>query len=212
MVELLLRGEILIKIILILIASYLIGSIPNGYIIAKKFYGIDITQYGSGNIGATNIHRVLGTKPALIVLILDLAKGGIAILLGRYATNSYFIMMLSGVAAIIGHDYSIFMPHFKGGKGVAATYGVAAFINFPAALLAFLVFIGIVWKTKYVSLGSILSVLSFPLFLFLLGENKTVVLLSLIFPLLIIFSHRENIKRLLNGTERKFGQKVKINK
>ncbi len=200
-----------IKLLLVLIASYLIGSIPNGYIISKKFYGIDITKYGSGNIGATNVQRVLGTKPALIVLLLDLAKGGIAILLGRYVAQSYSVMMLSGVAAIIGHDYSVFMPHFKGGKGVAATYGVAAFINFPAALLSFLVFIGVVWKTKYVSLGSIVSISCFPLFLWLLGENKTVVLMSIIFPLLVIFSHRENIKRLIKGNERKLGQKVKIN-
>ncbi len=201
----------MIKIIIVLIASYLIGSIPNGFIISKKFYGIDITKYGSGNIGATNVHRVLGTKPGVVVLILDLAKGGIAVLLGRYVANSSVIMMLSGVAAIIGHDYSIFMPHFKGGKGVAATYGVAAFINFPAALLSFLVFIGIVWKTKYVSLGSIISISCFPLFLLLLGESKTVVVMSIIFPLLVTFSHRENIKRLLNGTERKFGQRIKIN-
>ncbi len=200
-----------IKLLLVLIVSYLIGSIPNGYIISKKFYGIDITKYGSGNIGATNVQRVLGTKPALIVLLLDLAKGGIAILLGRYVAQSYSVMMLSGVAAIIGHDYSVFMPHFKGGKGVAATYGVAAFINFPAALLSFLVFIGVVWKTKYVSLGSIVSISCFPLFLWLLGENKTVVLMSIIFPLLVIFSHRENIKRLIKGNERKLGQKVKIN-
>ncbi len=199
-----------IKLILVIVASYLIGSIPNGYIISKKIYGIDITKYGSGNIGATNVQRVLGTKPALVVLILDLAKGGIAILLGRYIANSYYIMMLSGIAAILGHDYSIFMPHFKGGKGVAATYGVAAFINFPAALLSFIVFVIIVWKTKYVSLGSIISICSFPLFLLLLGENRTVVLMSIVFPLLVIFSHRENIKRLIKGTERKFGQKIKI--
>ncbi len=200
----------IVKLILVLIASYLVGSIPNGYIISRKFYGIDITKYGSGNIGATNVQRVLGIKPAIIVLLLDLAKGGIAILLGRYVAQSYPIMMLSGVAAILGHDYSIFMPHFKGGKGVAATYGVAAFVNFPAALLSALVFMGIVWKTKYVSLGSIISISCFPLFLLLLKEDKTVVLMSIIFPILVMFSHRENIKRLIKGTERRFGEKVKI--
>jgi glycerol-3-phosphate acyltransferase PlsY len=199
------------KIIAVIVISYFIGSIPNGYIISKKFYGIDITKYGSGNIGMTNVQRVLGNKPAFIVLLLDLSKGAIAILLGRYVAHNYTAMMLSGVAAVIGHDYSIFMPHFKGGKGVAATYGVAALINFPAAVLSFLTFLGIVIKTKYVSLGSIISISLYPLFLFLLRENKTVILWSIIYPVLVIYSHRENIKRLLNGTERKLGEKVKIN-
>ncbi len=200
----------ILKIITVLVLSYLIGAIPNGYIISKKFYGIDITKYGSGNIGMTNVQRVIGNKPAMIVLFLDLSKGAIAILLGRYVLHSYTYMMLCGIAAVIGHDYSVFMPHFKGGKGVAATYGVAALINFPAAVLSALLFLGIVAKTKYVSLGSIISIAAYPLFLLILRENQTVILWSIIFPVLVIYSHRENIKRLLNGTERKLGQKVKI--
>ncbi len=199
------------KILLVIFASYFIGSIPNGYIISKKFYGIDITKYGSGNIGMTNVQRVLGNKPAVIVLILDVSKGAIAVLLGRYVAHNYTAMMLSGIAAVIGHDYSIFMPHFKGGKGVAATYGVATLINFPAALLSFAAFLGIVIKTKYVSLGSIISIALYPVFLLLLRENKIVVLWSIVFPILVIYSHRENIKRLISGTERKIGEKVIIN-
>ncbi len=199
------------KILLVIFASYFIGSIPNGYIISKRFYGIDITKYGSGNIGMTNVQRVIGNKPAAIVLILDLSKGAIAILLGRYVAHNYTAMMLAGIAAVIGHDYSIFMPHFKGGKGVAATYGVAALINFPAALLSFATFLGIVIKTKYVSLGSIVSIALYPIFLLLLRENKIVVLWSIVFPILVIYSHRENIKRLISGTERKIGEKVIIN-
>ena len=199
------------KILLVIFASYFIGSIPNGYIISKRFYGIDITKYGSGNIGMTNVQRVLGNKPAVIVLILDVSKGAIAVLLGRYVAHNYTAMMLSGIAAVIGHDYSIFMPHFKGGKGVAATYGVATLINFPAALLSFAAFLGIVIKTKYVSLGSIISIALYPVFLLLLRENKIVVLWSIVFPILVIYSHRENIKRLISGTERKIGEKVIIN-
>ena len=199
------------KILVVIFVSYFIGSIPNGYIISKRFYGIDITKYGSGNIGMTNVQRVIGNKPAAIVLILDLSKGAIAVLLGRYVAHNYTAMMLSGIAAVIGHDYSIFMPHFKGGKGVAATYGVAALINFPAALLSFATFLGIVIKTKYVSLGSIVSIALYPVFLLVLRENKTVVLWSIVFPILVIYSHRENIKRLISGTERKIGEKVIIN-
>ncbi len=199
-----------IKTVLILFLSYLVGSIPNGYIISKKFYHIDITKYGSKNIGGTNVQRVIGNKPALIVLLLDFSKGAIAILLGRYVLHSYSYMMIAGILAVIGHDYSIFMPHFKGGKGVAATYGVATLINFPAAALSALVFFGIVAKTKYVSLGSIISVGLYPILLFLLRENKNAVLWSIVFPLLVMYSHRKNIKRLLRGTERKLGEKVRI--
>jgi glycerol-3-phosphate acyltransferase PlsY len=198
-----------IKIIIILILAYLIGSIPNGYIISKKFYGVDITKYGSGNIDMTNVQRVLGNKPAIAVLVLDLSKVAIAILLGGYALHSYSYMMLSGILAVIGHNYSIFMPHFKGGKGVAATYGIAALINFSAAILSALVFLKIVMKTKYVSLGSIISIALYTAFLILLKENKSIVLWSGAFPIPIIYPHKDNNKRLIKGIERKFGGKGK---
>jgi glycerol-3-phosphate acyltransferase PlsY len=190
----------------------LIGAIPNGYIISKKFYGIDITKYGSGNIGTANVQRVIGTKTAILVFILDFSKGIIAILLGRYILHSEVYTMICGIFAVIGHDYSVFMPHFKGGKGVATTYGVAALINPPAAILSALTYWIVVSITKYSSLGSIISVSLYPLFLFLINRNKDVVIWSIIFAALVVYSHRKNIKRLLNGTERKIGEKVEVKK
>ena len=118
--------------------------------------------------------------------------------------------MVCGFLSVVGHNYSVFMPHFKGGKGVATTYGVAALVNFPAAALSGLVYWLAVSKTKYSSVGSIISVSLYPLFLFLIGKNKSLALCSIVFPALVIYSHRENIRRLLNGTERKIGDKPKI--
>ena len=198
------------KIIILLIASYIIGSIPNGYIISKNIYHIDITKYGSKNIGMTNVQRVIGNKPALIVFLLDFAKGAIAVILGRYFLKTIPLAMLTGIAAIIGHDYSIFMPHLKGGKGVSTSYGVMAFISFYAALPSGGLFFLIVFLTKYVSLASILSIALFPVSLLLFHANKITVLLSIIIPLLVLISHRENIKRLISGKERKIGEKVRI--
>ncbi len=198
------------KIIILLIASYIIGSIPNGYIISKNIYHIDITKYGSKNIGMTNVQRVIGNKPALVVFLLDFAKGAIAVILGRYFLKTIPLAMLTGIAAIIGHDYSIFMPHLKGGKGVSTSYGVMAFISFYAALPSGGLFFLIVFLTKYVSLASILSIALFPVSLLLFRANKVTVLLSIIIPLLVLISHRENIKRLISGKERKIGEKVRI--
>jgi len=199
-----------LKIIILLIASYIIGSIPNGYIISKNIYHIDITKYGSKNIGMTNVQRVIGNKPALIVFLLDFAKGAIAVILGRYFLKTIPLAMLTGIAAIIGHDYSIFMPHLKGGKGVSTSYGVMAFISFYAALPSGGLFFLIVFLTKYVSLASILSIALFPVSLLLFRANKVTVLLSIIIPLLVLISHRENIKRLISGKELKIGEKVRI--
>lgn len=196
--------------ILIFLLSYLIGAIPNGYLVSKKFYNIDITKYGSGNIGTANVQRVAGTKAAIIVFLLDFSKGVIAILLGRYFFHYYLYTIICGIFAVVGHDYSIFMPHFKGGKGVATTFGVAALINVPAAALSALVYWLAVSKTKYSSVGSIFSVSLYPIFLFLIDKNKSLALWSIVFPVLVIYSHRKNIRRLLNGTERKIGDKVKV--
>lgn len=200
------------KIIILLIASYIIGSIPNGYIISKKIYNIDITKYGSKNIGMTNVQRVIGNKPALAVFLLDFSKGAIAVILGRYFLKSAPLAMLTGIAAIIGHDYSIFMPHLKGGKGVSTSYGVMAFISFWAALPSGGLFFLIVFLTKYVSLASILSIALFPVSLLLFHSDKITVLLSIIIPVLVLITHRENIRRLISGKERKIGEKVRIDK
>lgn len=198
------------KIIILLIVSYVIGSIPNGYIISKNIYHIDITKYGSKNIGMTNVQRVIGNKPALIVFLLDFAKGAIAVILGRYFLKTMPLAILVGIAAIVGHDYSIFMPHLKGGKGVSTSYGVMAFISIYAALPSGGFFFLIMFLTKYVSLASILSIALFPIFLLMFHVDRTTVLLSIIIPVLVLMSHRENIERLISGKERKIGERVRV--
>ena len=198
------------KIVLLSIIAYLLGSIPNGYIICKKFYHIDITKYGSKNIGMTNVQRVVGNKAAIVVLLLDFAKGFLAVTMGKYFLNSPSLAITLGIIAVIGHDYSLFMPHFKGGKGVATTYGAIGAISVYTGLLSGSIFFLIIFLTRYVSLASIVSVCFFPLFLILLHADKTTILFSLIIILFVVISHRENIKRLLKGNERKIGEKVKI--
>lgn len=200
------------KIVLLSIIAYLLGSIPNGYIICKKFYRIDITKYGSKNIGMTNVQRVVGNKAAVAVFLLDFAKGFLAVIIGKYFFQSPFLAITLGIMAIIGHDYSLFMPHFKGGKGVATAYGVIGAISVYTGLLSGGIFFLVIFLTRYVSLASIVSVCFFPVFLILFHADKTIILSSLIIVLLVKISHHENIKRLLKGNERKIGEKIKFDK
>lgn len=215
------------SIVMLLIISYLLGSIPNGLIIGKKFKNVDIRQEGSKNIGATNTMRVLGWKYGLFALILDAIKGVIVIIaigitqahdlyiinLFNYPLN---ILGLYGLAGVLGHIFPIYLK-FKGGKAVATSYGVALVLVPTAALIATLVFILIVYFTRYVSLGSMISAI-IVFILTLLGAifedfgrfvtwtvrlpfEYLIVLAILAF--IILFRHRPNIDRLSKGTENK---------
>ncbi len=200
------------KIAIIFIIAYLIGAIPNGYIISKKFYNIDIRKYGSGNIGMTNVQRVIGTKPAVFVFMLDFLEGAVTVLLGRIFLHSVLLSGVAGLFATLGHIYSIFMPHLRGGKGVATSLGTAIFIAPIPALLSIVTFSIVLFLFKYMSLGSILGAISFPLSLFAFGSDYRIVILGFILASLVIISHRDNIKRLIEGSERKIGEKVKVDK
>jgi glycerol-3-phosphate acyltransferase PlsY len=208
----------MLTILIIIISSYLLGSIPSAIIISRIFKGIDIRDYGSKNPGFTNVYRVLGTLPAIIVLIMDIGKGVAAVLLltqisfGPVTLNLVSIKILAGISVILGHVFPVFAG-FKGGKGIATTLG-ALFSLIPLEIgLTLIVFITIVAITRYISLGS-LSSAAF-IFLALLFEryylkrNVPTELLGMIFFLtvFIFFTHRANIKRLFNGTENKFGRK-----
>ncbi len=198
------------KIFLIFLMSYFIGAIPSGYIISRYFFKTDITKYGSGNIGTTNVQRTLGIKPALLVFVLDVLEGFIPTIVALYVLNSMPLAAIAGAITILGHDYSIFMPHFKGGKGIATSLGVAIVLSPLAAVLSLVVFAPVLLITKYVSVGSIAAVIAFPILMFILKRDVVVFLISLSIPILGIISHRENIKRVLHGNEKKFGEKVKI--
>lgn len=204
------------ELILLLVASYLTGSIPTGIIIGKVVNGIDIREQGSGNAGATNVFRVLGWKYALIVVVFDVFKGWLPAAV--YATSiqglpiqdTGVVQILCGFAAVLGHIYTIFAG-FKGGKGVGTVGGMLIAL-FPTAVpLCLIVFAIALILTGYVSVGSILASISLPIFLFILpplgladSASLSLMVFSLLIPWFIIFTHRSNISRLRNGNENRF--------
>ncbi|MBD7945840.1 glycerol-3-phosphate 1-O-acyltransferase PlsY [Psychrobacillus sp. Sa2BUA9] len=186
--------------ILTLILSYLIGSISFALVIGKIFYKKDIRDYGSGNLGATNAYRVLGIKAGVIVAIADILKGTFACLL-PVILGSTVNPIVSGLLAILGHIFSVFAS-FKGGKAVATATGVFLFLTPSGVFVGFVVFVLTLLFTKYVSLSSMLA--SIALFIYsLIFEDKVMIALSLLISLSIIILHRQNIKRIVNGTENK---------
>ncbi len=191
---------------LILIAAYLLGSLPFGYILTKMSRKTDIRKYGSGNIGATNVLRVFGWRAALPVFILDLAKGLIAVLLAKAVSDIMAIYLLAGFLAMFGHSFPIYL-RFKGGKAVATSIGVLSALSGWVTLIVIVCFLLILYFTRYVSLGSITSMLVLPLLFWLLGFGLPYILFGIAAALLVIVRHHENIGRLLKGTESKFGKK-----
>ncbi|MDO5096145.1 MAG: glycerol-3-phosphate 1-O-acyltransferase PlsY [Peptostreptococcaceae bacterium] len=187
--------------ILLFVGAYLLGNISPSIILSKIFLKSDIRAHGSGNAGATNVRRVMGNKAGTIVFLLDMFKGMLPTIIGAKMGGAQ-LAYLCGIAVVLGHVFPIFLK-FKGGKGVATSFGAALIINPLFAILSISVFALIVWRTRYVSLGSILGTCTFPLLSILFGYEMKIVLLSMIFALIIVFSHRENIKKLLSKTENK---------
>lgn len=194
---------------LAILGSYLLGSIPTSYIFGKILKGIDIREHGSGNAGATNALRILGTKWGVLTMILDMAKGWLAVFLGKLLLNdpANWVLIALALGAIIGHIFTIYLG-FKGGKGVATSAGVfIALAPIPVAI-ALAVFIITVWITRYVSLGSMLAALvAFGAELFINIKNnfadKEILGLVILIVAFIIFRHKANIQRLLAGNENK---------
>ncbi|MGB5823130.1 MAG: glycerol-3-phosphate 1-O-acyltransferase PlsY [Proteocatella sp.] len=190
-------------IIPLIIMSYLIGNISPSVIIGRKFKNIDIRQHGSGNAGTTNAMRILGKKAGILVFLLDFIKGVIPTVIGL-CFGGLELGFVCGISAIIGHIFPILLK-FKGGKGVATSFGVGLVLAPAYALIGLLIFIIIVIKTRYISLGSVIGTLTFPILQIFTTENIQVVIMSVLLGCLVTYSHRANIKRLINGTESKFG-------
>jgi glycerol-3-phosphate acyltransferase PlsY len=186
-----------------ILISYLLGSISFSYLFARMLKGIDIREHGSGNAGATNTLRVLGKGPAVIVLLLDVAKGAAAVGVGYWFTHDPTIMMICGMSAVVGHNWPIFLK-FRGGKGIATTIGVMAILVFYAALFAGIVAILSIVISRYVSLGSLIFTAGLPVSIFVLGSYPpSYFWLSLVFAVFAFWRHKDNIVRLVKGQERK---------
>jgi glycerol-3-phosphate acyltransferase PlsY len=195
------------KEFLIIIIAYLIGSIPTALIISKKYFGIDIREYGSGNMGATNTFRVLGPRYGSLVMVVDILKGMAAV--GLFAFFPYYnelqrtnLMMGLGIAAVIGHIYPVF-ANFKGGKGVATLFGMVLAVQPVIAVSCMGVFIFVLYLTRYVSLSSILAAIMLPIsVLWIWNEHElTYRIFAVLVALMVLLTHQKNIGRLLKGME-----------
>lgn len=190
--------------IIILIISYLIGSIPTAYLFGKYIKSIDIRKVGSGNVGATNVFRTIGKKYGIIVLLIDMLKGLIPILITKHIINiesEYFIIVV-GLLAIAGHIWTVFL-NFKGGKGVATSAGVFLGLA-PIPVVISLIIFGIaVYMTHYISAGSILASILLPFSVYHYYSFSPIFFFTIIITIFVIYKHKDNIKRIINQTENK---------
>ena len=187
----------------LLLVAYLIGSIPTGYLFSKAILNVDIRDYGSGNVGATNVARKLGFKMGAAVALIDIFKGFLPVMIGRnilYDSPEYLIFII-GFFAIIGHDWSVFLK-FDGGKGVATTFGVILGLNFISFLILAIIWLSIAFTIKIVSLASIIGIGSLPISIWFLTGSGIETFMALLLFLFVLYTHRENIKRLLKGEEK----------
>ncbi|HHY77256.1 MAG TPA: glycerol-3-phosphate 1-O-acyltransferase PlsY [Clostridiales bacterium] len=194
------------KIIIISIIAYFLGNVSASYLIAKLTKGIDIRKYGSGNAGATNVMRTLGTKAAILAFLGDAIKGVIAVILGNMVAGEVG-QIAAGIFVVIGHNWPVLLG-FKGGKGIATTIGVMTAIN--PFIVAAIVPIGIIIIiiTKYVSLASITGMIIFPIFMLITRQPTKLIIFSFILSVMALYRHKSNIKKLIQGTESKIGEKV----
>ena len=210
--------------ILVGVIAYLIGSMSFSVIISKKMAGFDVREKGSGNAGSTNVLRTVGKKAAAITLLCDVLKGvvsiGIAIIIGKLwkEVDKELLLQIAGIAVVIGHTFPIFFG-FKGGKGVATSLGVLLMSNWQIGLICLVFALVLMALTKMVSLGSCGAAVLFPVLTLFINENYTVLtegksgrvyfVYSVILAVIVLYNHRSNIKRMLDGTENKlsFGKK-----
>ena len=200
-----------VYVICAVVIAYFLGSLPTGYL-AGRARGIDIRKEGSGNIGATNVFRTVGAVPGLCVLVLDILKGIVPLMLTAWLLHSgwlavdtqheHLLMVVTACGALVGHNCSLFL-HFKGGKGVATGLGLFAYLLPVGALTGFIVWVILVGITRYVSLGSIVGALCAAAMGFIWGYPLPYAIFGVVAALFVILKHKDNIGRLLNGTESK---------
>jgi acyl phosphate:glycerol-3-phosphate acyltransferase len=191
--------------LLLIIFSYLLGSIPTGYIVGAMA-GVDIREVGSGNVGATNVARTVGKKRGLLTLIADVAKGFVPVFIAGRLDLSQTAIALVAIAAFLGHLYPMFLK-FQGGKGVATALGVLLALAPMATLILTAVFAVVAVSSRFVSLSSIVAALAAPIVLWSLSYSLTVIATGVFLAVMITLRHRKNIQRLLEDTEPKFGSR-----
>jgi glycerol-3-phosphate acyltransferase PlsY len=205
-------GNEVLRIVLVMAAGYLLGALSPALWIPKLFFGVDITKVGSGNPGMTNVLRTLGLKPALPVALIDAGKGFTAAWVGLSLMHSTGGALAAGIAAVLGHSFTCF-AHFRGGKGVLTGFGVFLFLTPLSALAGLAAWSVVVAATRYVSLGSITAAIVMPSGIFLemrLRAGNTllpVLWAAMLVCGFVLYRHRANVGRLLNGTENKLGRK-----
>ena len=188
--------------ILVIVLSYIVGSIPSGLILGKAVWHTDLRRYGSGNIGATNAWRTLGKVPGLLIFAADLLKGMFGVWAGMVLVGTPMGMVAGGLMAVVGHSASVFLK-FKGGKGVATGLGVLIMMMPSVSAVVFAVWLVIVLISKYVSLGSIAAAAIVPVAAYILGMPAEFIAFGLLAAVFVIYRHKSNISRLLSGTESK---------
>ena len=206
----------MVECVVMAIIAYLIGSINFSVILSKKMAGFDVREKGSGNAGTTNMLRSVGKKAAAITLVCDVLKGVVAILIAMFigktvqGSNGALLVQVAGIAVILGHTFPVFFK-FKGGKGVATSLGVLIMSNWQIGLICLVFALILIALTQMVSVGSIAAAILYPVLTLFIPQNYIVpgnyLIYSIILAVFIVFNHRENVKRLLNGNENKISLK-----
>ena len=191
----------------LILGAYLLGAVPFGWVVGKVWGSIDVRQVGSGNIGTSNVMRTLGKGPALVVLVLDVLKGVVPVALAGSLGLSPAAVIAVGVAAVAGHVWPVFLL-FKGGKGIATTLGVTISLDWRVALLLLGLWLAVLLVTRYISVASMTAAAALPFAVWGLGHPMEHIVGVLVIALLAILRHRGNLRRLLAGTEYRFGERV----
>ena len=189
-----------------LLLGYLLGSMPSGWLAGRWLKGIDLRELGSGSTGATNVLRQVGKGPALVVFLIDVGKGAAAVLLARAFGQSDWIQVLAGLTALAGHIWPVWLK-FKGGKAVATGFGMFLGLAWPVGLASFGVFLLTLAIFRIVSLSSVLAAVSLPLLMIRFSGVGSYIVIALVAMGLVLWRHRSNLSRILEGSEPKVGQK-----
>ena len=192
--------------LLLLAIGYLLGSTPSGYLAGRWLKGIDLRDCGSGSTGATNVLRNVGKGPALVVFLIDVGKGALAVLLAKTFGLSDWLQVMAGLAALAGHIWPVWLG-FKGGKAVATGFGMFLGLAWPVGLACFGVFMAVFSLSRIVSLASVIAALSLPLLMVLSTGSPPYILVAVVAMVLVLWRHRSNLQRLIDGSEPKVGQK-----